>query len=396
MTPLHRRALFRSCLQVACIASVAVGRTTSGAVPTPPPPTTLRVGPARLIKTIAAASRLARDGDTIEVDAGEYEGDVAVWTQDGLVLKAVDGRARLVANGQAAENKSIWVVRAERVMVQGFDFSGARVPDGNGAGIRLESGSLEVRDCRFTGNENGILTGNNPRIRLDIDSSEFGFNGAGDGFSHNLYAGAIASLSVIGSYFHHARTGHLLKSRAAVNRLRYNRLTDESDGQASYELDLPNGGLAFVIGNIIQQSPSTENSTLIAYGEEGFRWPRNELYLVNNTLVDRLPSSGAFLRVAQGQVRVVAANNLLVGAGRFDVPALSVVRNNALVSVAEFVDPSGGDYRLKRRSRLSGRAIDIGRIDGEPLMPEGEFRSPHRWEPLREAARHPGASQTLE
>lgn len=31
---------------------------------------------------------LARDGDLIEVDAGEYRGDVAVWTQDRLRLRA--------------------------------------------------------------------------------------------------------------------------------------------------------------------------------------------------------------------------------------------------------------------------------------------------------------------
>jgi hypothetical protein len=93
-------------------------------------------------------------------------------------------------------------------------------------------------------NENGILTGNQADTVLEIEDSEFGYNGANDGYSHNLYVGSIARLSVTGSYFHHAAIGHLLKSRAAINYVTYNRLTDEVDGTASYELELPNGGIA--------------------------------------------------------------------------------------------------------------------------------------------------------
>ena len=190
------------------------------------------------------------------------------------------------ADGRSAEGKGIWVVRAERMAIEGFDFSGATVADHNGAGIRFERGSLRVRDCSFTSNENGILTGNQPETVLEIEDSEFGHNGAGDGYTHNLYAGTIARLSVTGSYFHHARVGHLLKSRAATSVITYNRLTDGSDGNASYELEFPNGGVAVVIGNIIQQSARSENSHLISFGAEGYKWPENELYLAHNTLID--------------------------------------------------------------------------------------------------------------
>lgn len=37
----------------------------------------------------------------------------------------------------------------------------------------------------------------------------------------------------------------------------------------SDELDFPNGGVAFVIGNVIEQSAATSNSNIIAFGEEG-------------------------------------------------------------------------------------------------------------------------------
>ena len=45
---------------------------------------TIRVGQDYPVKTIAAAARLAQDGDIIEITAGDYVGDTAVWTQTDL------------------------------------------------------------------------------------------------------------------------------------------------------------------------------------------------------------------------------------------------------------------------------------------------------------------------
>ena len=123
-----------------------------------------------------------------------------------------------------------------------------------GAGIRLERGSLSVKDCSFSRCEMGLLTNNDPNTQLDLQGCEFSFGERPGSFSHLLYAGSIAKLSVSGCYFHHGMRGHLIKSRAALNHIFYNRLTDEIGGSASYELEFPNGGQALVIGNLIQQS----------------------------------------------------------------------------------------------------------------------------------------------
>ena len=246
----------------------------------PAPDLMLQVGPGRATKKIAYAADLARAGTTIQVDAGVYPADVAVWLQDNITIRAVGGRVRLLAQGAAAEGKVIWV----------------------------------VRDCSFVDNQNGLLTSNDPTVELDIVNSEFGHNGYGDGQSHNLYAGSIARLSVTGSYFHHARVGHLLKSRAAESRIVDNRLIDGEDGAASYELEFPNGGVAYVVGNTIAQSTRTENPYLIAFGAEGYKWPTNSLYLANNTLVNPLPH-GLYLKVAPGADAVQLIDNVLVGYG---------------------------------------------------------------------------------
>lgn len=354
----------------------------------------LRVGPGRDIRSIAQAARAARDGDTVEVDAGRYTGDVAVWTKDRLHLRAVGGRVQLLAAGAAAERKGTWVVRGGTVTAEGFDFHGARVPHHNGAGIRLERGNLTVRDCIFTHNQVGLQTNNDPRTELTVEHCEFAYNLRPDGHNHQLYAGNIGRLTVVGSYFHHGHVGHLLKSRAAVSHVFYNRLTDEAQGRASYELEFPNGGVAVVVGNVIEQSALTENVHLVAYGAEGYRWPANELHLSHNTLVDNRVRSGVFLRVRPGADRITAVNNLLLGTDRLERAAAGDYRNNFHASRDDFVDAATHDFRLKPAAPAWGKAVDSGMAGSQPLTPTHEYVHPRGLRQLDVGAAHPGAVQS--
>ncbi len=355
----------------------------------------LRVGPNRKIKTVAQAARQAQSGQRLEVDAGDYIADVAVWTQDDLVVRAVGGRVRLQASGASAEGKAIWVVRAHRMQIQGFDFEGCTVPGRNGAGIRFERGSLLLRDCAFAFNEMGLLTSNDANAELSIENCEFAHNMRPDGHNHNLYVGAIARLSVSGSYFHHARVGHLLKSRAAVNRVFYNRLTDELGGSASYELEFPNGGLAHVVGNLIAQGAHTDNPFLISVGAEGYKWPRNEIHMANNTLVNGLAQGGDFLRVMPGAQLVRAINNLLVGHGALEAPGSNDIRNNFKAEAGDFSDLAAWDVRLKRGSALIGRSADAGSSHGQNLNPSWEYVHPRGTRAVDASKHNPGAIQSL-
>lgn len=384
-----------------------VRRDTSGRLITVPSPTfaepamkqtgkILKVGPQQEIRLVSTAAKLAKDGDTIEIEAGDYPGDVAVWKQNRLTIRGVGGRPRLIAAGAHAEGKAIWVVRGGDITVENIEFTGARVPDRNGAGIRFERGHLVVRNCRFTDNENGILSGSG-NMELEIENSEFGDNGAGDGQSHNLYVGAIRKLSVTGSYFHHGRVGHLLKSRAEENFILYNRLTDEAGGRASYELEFPNGGLAYVIGNIIQQSSTTENGVMVSFGAEGYKHPKNELYLINNTLHDERPQGGYFLVAKPGFHVVKAWNNLVIGkrplnSGGIDGEFI----NNPNVGWEPFVLPQRHDYRIKRESQLHRTWRDPGSANGFALAPHREYVHPTTTRVLNFTPTLPGALQTLQ
>lgn len=359
-------------------------------------PRLIRVGPAHEVKTIAEAARLARDGDTVEIEGGDYRADVAVWTQRRLNIRGVNGRPRLIADGASAEGKAIWVLRGGDITITNIAFTGARVADRNGAGIRFESGRLAVRHCLFADNENSILGANDPEAVVEIEATEFARNGAGDGQSHNLYIGAIRRLVVTASYSHDGRVGHLLKSRARENLILYNRLTDEHGGRASYELEFPAGGLAIVLGNVIEQSAITENGTIISFGAEGYKWSRNELYLSHNTIVNDRLQGGAFVSARPGTAYVLARNNVLVGRGDMSVPVSSEIRDNPVLRPSEFADIASLDYRLKRRSKTVGTAVEPGAVGEISLRPTREYVHPLRTAPISGLlGLSPGALQTL-
>jgi hypothetical protein len=354
----------------------------------------LQVGPRRAIKSLAAAARQAKDGMVVEVDAGDYVADVANWPQHGLTLRAVGGRVRLIAAGAHAQGKGLFVTTGRGQRIEGFDFTGCTVPDRNGAGIRVEAGSLTLVDCGFRDNENGLLTANDGGIELDIVDCDFGRIPLREGTTHNIYVGAIKRLAVTGSYFHDGQLGHLLKSRAALNHILYNRLSDEIGGRASYELEFPNGGVAVVMGNLIMQSSTTENPHVISFGVEGAKWQKQALYLVNNTLVDQKPSGGIWLRVTPPQVEVVLANNLLVGGPQLAAEGHWTRRANFHADWDEFVRAARDDYRLKPDSSLRGQAADAGEGGGLRLTPSREYRHPHTSQAFSGPARHPGAFQS--
>ncbi|QWZ10023.1 right-handed parallel beta-helix repeat-containing protein [Nocardioides panacis] len=292
------------------------------------------------------------------IDAGTYVGDVATWTQDDLSLRGVGGRARLQAGGTSAQGKAIWVIAGDRTTIDRLEFSGATVPDGNGAGIRQEGAGLTVTRSWFHDNENGILAGANAGSDVVIRRSRLFRNGAGDGSTHNLYIGAVRSLTVTGSYLWGADVGHELKSRAARNTIFGNRISDR-DATASYSVDLPNGGSSLVAGNVIIQGPHSENSTLVSYGAEGFTHDSRGLWVINNTFVNRR-ATGTFVGLAKGS-RAHLRNNLLVGPGALSDLAGVESRANRRVGGRGFVDPVADDFRLRAGSPAIDRGVWVPR-----------------------------------
>ena len=340
----------------------------------------LTVGNGKSYATPSAAAAIAASGDVIEIDAGVYQNDVVVWRQNRLTLRGVGGRAHVQGTqvipympGVDTQNgMGIWVTNGSGIVVENIEFSGARVTDKNGAGIRANGNGLTVCNGYFHDNENGILGGAGEVL---IEYSEFNQNGFGDGYTHNLYIdGAVTRFVFRHNYTHRARIGHELKSRAVENHILYNRLMNE-DGNASYTIDIPNGGLTYIVGNLVQQGPNTDNSTVINYGSEGLLAGRtHKLYLINNTLVnDR--SGGIFINAASGTSAIQLTNNLFVGTGT-DVsgPSAAITKTtNRLGSSADLVNQPGYDYHLTGASPAINQGSDPGLANGFDLRPKYHY-----------------------
>jgi hypothetical protein len=213
----------------------------------------LRVGPGRTLSAPSAAAKTARDGDVIEIEAGVYDGDVAVWIQNNLTIRGIGDRAHVHVRGRLAEDKGIWVVKGRDMTIENAEFSGARGPHRNGSGIRGEGVGLTLRDCYFHDNDTGLLAGGGSQSNILVERSEFGANGGSDGRSHNIYIASARTFTFRASYSHHAMVGHGVKSRAATNCILYSCIMDEVIGTSSYAVDLCEGGLSYLIGNVLQK-----------------------------------------------------------------------------------------------------------------------------------------------
>jgi hypothetical protein len=305
------------------------------------PARVVRVGPARPLTHPSQVTGLV-SGDVVEIDAGVYNGPASTWSTNNLTLRGVGGRAHLVAPATISNGKGIWVTAGTNIAVENIEFSGAAVPDKNGAGIRADGTDLAICGSYFHDNENGVLGGGGNVL---IEYSEFARNGGcepGFGCSHNMYIDT-ARFTLRYSVSHHARIGHLVKSRARENYILYNRIMDEADGTSSYVIDLPNGGLSYVVGNLLQQGPNTDNPTILIYGEEGATNPSQTLYVVNNTFVnDR--ASGTFVELSGGTAARLQ-NNLFVGNGTTVSGGTVTQTTNRTTTAPNFVDIGAFDYR---------------------------------------------------
>lgn len=333
----------------------------AGSLPPTATAITLHVGPGKSYPTVRAAAEAALPGDVVLIDAGVYSGDVATWKADNVTVRAVGGRAHLKADGAQEGGKAIWVVQGRNFTAEGIEFSGAKVPDENGAGIRSETnGTLILRDCYFHDNEEGILGGADSMV---IENCVFDRNGAGDGKSHNIYASG-RSFTLRGSTTKRAIIGHNVKTRAKNNYILYNRIQDEASGTTSYEVDVPDCGRTYLIGNVIEQGPKSENQTIISYGAESASNPQ-DLYVVNNTIVNDHPNGGTFLQIREGS-RALIINNIFYGPGTpWAGGRVTESRNYVEPSMQNgpgFADPSNFNYALTSASPR--QIVDAGESPG--------------------------------
>lgn len=370
------------------------------------------VGPTGDFALPSEAEAASEPGDRIEIDAdGDYAGDTVRWRKSDLVIVGVNGRPRIHGESPLPESQGgIWVFLGDDITIENIDFSGA-VSAGretrSASGVWFSGFGLTVRQCSFHDNENGIITRNEtqtpsaepPTRVVTIEYSEFFRNGSEPseeerGGAHNVYCGCVGTLVFQFNHTYDAIWGHNLKSRAATNILRYNLITESGDTVVSRSIDLPQGGTAYVIGNVIQQAEVPgQNTEMVTFAAECNTEQQRarlhatmDLYVVNNTFINEREEGQGYLVSSKPAVspNILLLNNFLVGRGRVlwigeDLSA-TVDPSNVWCPDGEdpgFVDPANHDYQLRPGTIVAGLGVDPGEApDGFSLLPDMHYVHP--------------------
>jgi hypothetical protein len=265
----------------------------------------------------AAVDAVGNTRATIRIAPGTWR-QCAVQEAGVIVYEAAEPGTVTLA-GRACEGKAALVLRGTGAEIRGLTFSGINVSDGNGAGIRLEAGSLNVAYARFENSQQGILSGAIPGSRVYITRSTFTGLGTCEndaGCAHSLYIGDIAALTVRESRFERGTGGHYLKARAAEVVIEGNSFDDSGGRATNYMIDLPAGSRGRIAGNWFVQGRDKENySAFIALGAEERLHPSAGLRIENNEarFVPGLSRQSAFLADWTGERVVMQGNRLAEG-----------------------------------------------------------------------------------
>jgi len=263
------------------------------------------------------------DGEgTIRIAPG-YHRDCAVQTAGRIAFVAAEA-GRAIFDGVTCEGKAALVLRGAGARVDGLVFQNMRVPDGNGAGIRLETSNLDIVNAMFRNSEQGILTADDAQATLTIDRSTFSRLGRCDrGLScaHSVYTGIYGKVVVTRTRFEKGSGGHYLKTRAIAVDINDNSFDDTQGTGTNYMVDLPSGSVGRIANNLFVQGRDKENySALIAVAAEERKNPSRGLSIVGNraSLPAGLDRRSVFVADWSGEPLAIGANELGAGLVRFE------------------------------------------------------------------------------
>ncbi len=232
------------------------------------------------------AVRSIGDGDgTIVIAPGTY-GDCASQRGGNITYRA-EAAGQAVFDGGICEGKAALVLGGLSARVEGIVFQNMRVPDGNGAGIRLEKGNLEVINSMFRNSEEGILSAPDPASEVVVDRTTFSGLGRCDrGLScaHSIYIGDYGSLTITRSRFERGMGGHYVKSNSGRISISDCSFDDSHGTTTNYMIDLPSGAVGTITGNTFVQGKDKENhSAFIAVAAEARTHQSAGLAISGNT-----------------------------------------------------------------------------------------------------------------
>ena len=261
-----------------------------------------------------AVAAIGGGNGTIMIAPGTYR--MCAVQNEGRVAYVARAPGTVIFDGVACEGKGALVLGGESARVEGITFQNVRVEDRNGAGIRLESGDLLVRESLFRDGENGILVASDASGTIRVDQSTFSELGGCPedvGCSHSIYNSGTGSLIVTRSRFERGTGGHYVKSRGTRIEVTDSSFDDSQGRATNYMIDLSNGATGTIARNTFVQGENKENySALIMVAAEGTRHSSAGLAITRNEagLVPGLQRRTAFVADESGQPLTIENNRL--------------------------------------------------------------------------------------
>lgn len=250
---------------------------------------------------------------TIRIAPGRY-GDCAVQEAGRIAyVAATPGTA--IFDGGICEDKATLVLGGRSARVEGLVFTHMRAPDGNGAGIRIQTGDLDVVQTMFVDGQCGILSAADPNGTISVDHSTFSRLGKepdGHG-AHSMYIGHYGAIRITNSRFERGTGGHYLKSRSRRIEAIGNSFDDSQGQDTNYMIDLPEGAVGRIAGNTFVQGTGKENyGTLIAVHAETGSNPSAGLVIEDNvaSVVPAFAWTTALVGDWSGEALVIRNNRL--------------------------------------------------------------------------------------
>ena len=259
---------------------------------------------------------------TIAISAGRHK-DCAVQSAGEITYLASEpGKA--VFDGGTCEGKAALVLRGRGASVSGLVFQNMRVPDFNGAGIRLEQGNLTVAQSWFKDSEEGILAGDDENARIVIDKSTFTRLGTCEGpggCAHSIYIGNYGHLRVTRSRFEEGRGGHYVKTRSSRIDIAASSFDDSKGRATNYMIDLSDGSTGQISNNWFVQGEDKENySAFITVAPENHEHSADGLVVAGNDarLAPGVDRNTVFVADWSGDALQVGDNTLGRGLKSFE------------------------------------------------------------------------------
>jgi hypothetical protein len=267
-----------------CLAALAIALAAPLAAQQVTAPFTIQETGRTFYRLDDAVKSIAGGDGTILIAPGRYK-DCAI-VEAGRVAFRARQAGTAILDGGTCEGKAALVLRGRDAAVDGLVFQNMRVPDGNGAGIRLEKGPLTVLNTIFRDSEQGILTADDPHATIRVDQSTFSGLGScanSAGCAHGLYIGRYGSLIVTRSRFERGTGGHYVKSRAVAIDVRDSSFDDTAGKTTNYMIDLSAGATGTISGNTFVQGKNKENhSAFITVAPESRDNPSAGLTVTSN------------------------------------------------------------------------------------------------------------------